>query len=80
MTMKVTLRHYQGKVSKKATIRSNDSRDPELVVKMEGVVIPIIDIKPSMNILFRGMADQTQRVCSGPGGIGGALSYFRYRD
>ncbi len=58
MTMKVTLRHYQGKVSKKATIRSNDSRDPELVVKMEGVVIPFIDIKPSMNILFRGMADQ----------------------
>ena len=58
MTMKVNLRHYQGKVSKKATIRSNDPRDPELVVRMEGVVIPFIDIKPSMNILFRGMADQ----------------------
>lgn len=58
MTMKVNLKHYQGQVSKKATIRSNDHRDPELVVKMEGVVIPIIDIKPSTNILFRGMAGQ----------------------
>ena len=58
MTMKVNLKHYQGKVNKRATIRSNDLRDPELVVKMEGVVIPFIDIKPSPSILFRGMADQ----------------------
>jgi hypothetical protein len=58
MTMKVNLKHYQGKVNKKATIRSNDPMDPELVVKMEGVVIPFIDIKPTTSILFRGMADQ----------------------
>ncbi len=58
MTMKVNLKHYQGKVNKRATIRSNDLRDPELVVRMEGVVIPFIDIKPSPSILFRGMADQ----------------------
>ncbi|MGO9691036.1 MAG: hypothetical protein ACLP2X_21240 [Syntrophobacteraceae bacterium] len=58
MTMKVSLKHYQGKVTKRATIRSNDLRDPELVVRMEGAVIPIIDVKPSTSILFRGMADQ----------------------
>ena len=36
MTMKVNLKHYQGKVNKRATIRSIDPRDPKLVAKMEG--------------------------------------------
>ena len=58
MTMKVNLRHNQGKVSKAVTIQSDDPRDPTLVVRMNGVVIPIIDVKPSTNVLFRGLADQ----------------------
>ncbi|MGA2401050.1 MAG: hypothetical protein ABSG91_05005 [Syntrophobacteraceae bacterium] len=58
MTMKVNLKHYQGKVNKKATIRSDDPKNPEVIVRMEGVVLAIIDAKPSTNIVFRGMADQ----------------------
>ena len=58
MTMKVSLKHYQGKVNKKATIRSNDPKNPEVVVRMEGVVLAVIDVKPSTSIVFRGMADQ----------------------
>jgi hypothetical protein len=56
--MKVNLRNYQGKVSKKATIQSNDPHNPELTVRLEGTVLAIIDIKPSTTIFFRGMADQ----------------------
>lgn len=58
MTMKLTLRNYQGKVLKKATVQSDDPHNPELIVKMAGTVQAIIDVKPSTNILFRGMADQ----------------------
>ena len=53
--MKVTLRNYQGKVLKKATVQSNDPLNPELIIKMAGTVQAIIDVKPSTNILFRGM-------------------------
>jgi len=56
--MKVNLKNYQGKVSKTATIQSNDPHNPELTLKIEGTVLAIIDVKPSTNILFRGMADQ----------------------
>lgn len=56
--MKVTLKNFQGKVSKKATIQSNDPHSPELTVKMEGTVLSLIDVKPSTGIIFRGMADQ----------------------
>jgi hypothetical protein len=58
LKMKVSLKNYVGKVDKKATIQSNDPQSPEVVVRMLGIVLPIIDIKPSTNILFRGMADQ----------------------
>ena len=58
MIMKVNLRNYQGKVLKKATIQSNDPHNPELIVRMVGTVRAIIDVKPSTNILFRGMPDQ----------------------
>jgi len=58
MIMKVNLKNYQGKVGKTATIQSNDPHTPELIVRLEGTVQAIIDIKPSTNIMFRGMADQ----------------------
>ncbi len=58
MIMKVNLKNYQGKVLKKATIQSNDPHNPNMIVRMEGTVQAIIDVKPSTNILFRGMADQ----------------------
>ncbi len=56
--MKVSLKNYSGKVDKKATIRSNDPQTPELVVSVQGAVVPFIDVKPSTDIVFRGMADQ----------------------
>jgi hypothetical protein len=56
--MKVSLKNYVGKVDKKATIQSNDPQTPEVIVRMLGTVLPIIDIKPSTGVLFRGMADQ----------------------
>jgi len=55
--MKVSLKNYVGKVDKKATIQSNDPQTPEVIVRMIGTVLPIIDVKPSPGILFRGMAD-----------------------
>ncbi len=58
MIMKLNLRNFQGKVLKKVTIQSNDPNNPELIVRMEGTVQAIIDVKPSTNILFRGMAGQ----------------------
>jgi len=56
--MKLNLRNFQGKVLKKATVQSNDPHNPELIIKMAGTVQAIIDVKPSTNILFRGMPDQ----------------------
>lgn len=58
LRMKVSLKNYVGKVDKKATIQSNDPQSPEVVVRMVGTVTPLIDVKPSTGILFRGMVDQ----------------------
>ncbi len=58
LKMKVKLKNYAGKVEKKATIRSNDPQTPELVVGVQGTVVPFIEVKPSPDIVFRGMADQ----------------------
>ncbi len=58
MIVKVLLKNFQGKVLKKATILSNDPKNPELVLRIQGTVQAIVDVKPSTNILFRGMADQ----------------------
>jgi hypothetical protein len=58
LKMKVSLKNYAGKVEKKATIRSNDPQTPELVVSVQGTVVPFIEVKPSADIVFRGMADQ----------------------
>jgi hypothetical protein len=54
----VNLRNYGGKVAKTATVYSNDPQNPRLTLKMEGSVLPIIDVKPSSTVIFRGMADQ----------------------
>jgi hypothetical protein len=56
--MKVDLRNIAGKVTKNATIRSNDPHNPEQIIRLEGTVLAIIDVEPSANILFRGTADQ----------------------
>jgi len=58
VTMKVNLRNLQGKIDKKATITSNDPHNPEQIIRMEGILRAIIDVNPSVNVLFKGMADQ----------------------
>ncbi len=58
MAMKVNLRTYQGQIDKKATIQSNDPHNPEQVIRIQGTVLALVDVKPSSNVLFRGMADQ----------------------
>ena len=60
--MKVSLKNYVGKVDKKATIQSNDPQIPEIIVRMVGTVLPVIDVKPSPGILFRGMPDQVSEL------------------
>jgi hypothetical protein len=59
VTLKVNLKGFQGKISKTATVSSNDPKNPELVIKVEGSVIALIDVKPTSNVVFRGLADQT---------------------
>ena len=54
----MTLKGYQGRVSKSATVYSNDPKTSQLTLKVEGTVIALIDIKPSPAVTFRGVADQ----------------------
>lgn len=56
--LKLNLKGYQGKMSKTATILSNDPRNPRVTLKLEGTVIALIDVRPSSNVVFRGMPDQ----------------------
>lgn len=56
--MKVNLTNYSGKVDKQAIIRSNDPANPQQTLRIHGVVRAIIDVKPSTNVLFNGMAEQ----------------------
>ena len=59
MTLKVNLKGFPpGKISKSATVSSNDPRSPELVIKIDGTVTALIDVKPTSDVIFRGMADQ----------------------
>ena len=59
VTLKVNLKGFQGKISKSATVSSNDPQNPEVTIKIDGTVMALIDVKPSANVIFRGMADQT---------------------
>ncbi|MCE5334731.1 MAG: hypothetical protein LLG06_09070 [Desulfobacteraceae bacterium] len=56
----MNLKGFQGKVSKPATIVSNDPHSPEVTVKVEGNVQALIDLKPTTNVVFRGMSERLQ--------------------
>jgi hypothetical protein len=58
VTMKINLRNFQGYIEKKASIQSNDPRNPEQIIKMVGTIRAIVDVKPSASVLFRGVADE----------------------
>jgi hypothetical protein len=54
--MKVDLGVFQGNIIKTATIESNDPDKPLTVLKVEGVVKAIVEIKPSPNVSLVGPA------------------------
>jgi hypothetical protein len=56
--MKVNLRNLQGNIDKKATIQSNDPHNPQQIIRMQGTIVALIDVKPSTSVLFRGRPDQ----------------------
>lgn len=55
----MNLKGYQGKISKGATIFSDDPQAPQVSLLIEGTVVALVDVKPSSAVIFRGMADQT---------------------
>jgi hypothetical protein len=59
VALKVNLKGFQGKISKTAAVSSNDPQNPEVTLKIDGTVVALIDVKPTSNVIFRGMADQT---------------------
>jgi hypothetical protein len=60
VTLKVDLKGYQGSVRKSATLSSNDPQNPRSTLVLQGNVKPIIEVKPSGSIIFRGMAEQME--------------------
>jgi len=54
----LSLKGYQGKISKGATVFSDDPQTPQMGLTMQGTVVALVDVKPSPAIVFRGMADQ----------------------
>ncbi len=45
-------------MAKTATVYSDDPQNPRVTLKMEGSVLPLIDVKPSAMVIFHGMPDQ----------------------
>jgi hypothetical protein len=60
VTLRINLKGYQGSVKKSATVNSNDPQNPRSMLVMQGNVKPVIELQPSGNIIFRGMADQLE--------------------
>jgi hypothetical protein len=60
VTLKVNLKGYQGNVKKAATVFSNDPQNQRASLLIQGNVKAQIEIQPSTNVAFRGMADQLE--------------------
>jgi hypothetical protein len=60
VTLKVNLKGYQGSVKKTATVNTNDPQNPQSTLVLQGNVKPVIEVQPSGNIIFRGMAGQLE--------------------
>lgn len=58
ITLKVNLKGYQGSVKKTATVFTNDPQNAKTMLVLQGNVRSVIDVRPSGNISFRGMAEQ----------------------
>jgi len=60
VTLKVNLKGYQGNVKKTATVFSNDPQNQRASLVLQGNVKAQIEVQPSPNIAFRGLADQLE--------------------
>lgn len=58
VTLKLSLKGFQGLIKKGAAIYNNDEQNPRPTLTMQGTVKALIEIRPNTAILFRGMADQ----------------------
>jgi hypothetical protein len=52
------LKGFAGRITKTATVVSDDPRNPEIKLQVEGNVKQLIEVQPSPTVLFRGTADQ----------------------
>lgn len=58
ITLKLNLRGYAGSIKKTTTVFTNDPQNPRFTLTMQGTSRAIIDVRPSSQIAFRGMAQQ----------------------
>ncbi len=56
--MKLNLKGYKGNIKKSAVVMSNDPQNAKTVLAMQGVVKTLIDVRPSTNVSFRGLAEK----------------------
>ncbi len=55
--MRLNLKGYSGNIKKSAVVYSNDPQNARAVLAMQGIVKTLIDVRPSTNISFRGLAE-----------------------
>lgn len=60
MTLKVNLKHFQGKIHKSATVFSNDPQNPRVTLSVKGRIKALISLSPGNSIFFRGLANQIE--------------------
>lgn len=58
ITLKLNLKGYSGAIKKTTSVFTNDPQNPRYTLTMQGNARAIIDIRPSTQIAFRGMAQQ----------------------
>jgi hypothetical protein len=58
VTLKVSLKGFQGNFKKTATVFTNDPQNPRAMLIVQGNVKAVIEVRPATNIAFRGLADQ----------------------
>jgi len=56
--LQIALNNYQGHVHKSATVHTNDPQRPQFNLDMKAVVRPLIEVKPTNVLLFRGFIEQ----------------------
>ncbi len=60
VTLRMDLTNYQGSIRKSATVFSNDPETPRVQLQLQGIVNPLIQVKPGDRISFRGFEGHVQ--------------------